>query len=207
LSLGIISSLFFFALNSIGPLLRPDYNSITEYISELTADGAPYVMLMRFFANTSYLSLLLFAICLTIVSFAKHRTALRVGFSLLVLIGLASALGYGTFPMTTDMLISPQNIIHVAITIVIIMMTVTSVIFISWGFLKQERLIRLGKISLITAIAFIFFNLVHLAGIILQSDMLGLWQRLGIYTFYIYVLVLSWTYVFAWQKSFNPDHD
>jgi len=181
------------------------YNPNTTFISELTADGAPNHTLMRIISNISYISLLLFAIGMLFISFAKYRTASRFGYASLLLMALISIVGFNAFPMTIDRMLSVQNVLHILITATMIIITIISKFFISGGYLKQDNLKKLGFLSLILTILFAIFNIWLLFAMIGNSNHVGIIQRLGIYTFYIYIFILSCIYTFKFKRIISND--
>jgi len=198
---GMLSSIAFFTMVILGQTLRNDYNPITSYISELTADGAPYTHLLRIFLNASHMCLIIFAVGMSVLSFIYYRPALQFGYSSLFIMALISIVGFDLFPMTIDFIFSIQNIVHILITTVIVGITIVATIFISYGYMKHKRLNKLGWISTILTVLFTVFNIALLISMILQSNIIGLIQRLGVYTFYLLIFILSFHYTFKFNKS------
>lgn len=191
---GMAGVILFFTHLILGRILRPEYNPITSYISELTADGAPFAFLLRFFLYTSNVCLLIFTTCMVITSFKQHVVFLRIGYCLLLITAIITIIDFGAFPMTLDRILNIKNMIHFSITSVIMCCIILSLIFIAIGYHKQEKTRMLGRISTIAVIVFLFFNILHLAAILQLWNVLGLVQRLAIYTFYLFILALSWIY-------------
>jgi hypothetical protein len=196
LSLGMIGVISFFIHSILGIILIKGYNPITDYISVLTADGVPNVQLMRLFVNIYRICFLIFIVSLCIKSFQAYQVCTRLGYILLLIMASLSIIGFGLFPMTIDYIISLKNVIHLMITVMIFIATIISIFLLAGGYLKQENEIIIGRLSLITAILLFIFSLMHLFAIINGIAILGLMQRLNVYTFHIYTFILSWIYVF-----------
>lgn len=194
IALGMLSSVAFFTMVILGQALWVGYNPISTVISELTADGSPNAILMRIISNISYISLILFAAGMCVISFMRYRFSLRFGYVSLLLMALISIVGFGVFPLTIERTFSVQNAIHIIITAGIICITIIAGFSISYGYLKYDRLRKLGRISLVLTILFTIFNIMLLFHMLQQSSFTGLVQRLGIFTFYIYIFILSCVY-------------
>lgn len=202
-ALGMLSSIAFFTMVLLGQALWKGYNPISTVISELTADGAPNATLMRIISNISYISLILFAVGMSAISFMKYRFSLRFGYVSLLFMALISIVGFGVFPMTIERTFSVQNAIHIIITSAIICITIIAGFSISCGYLKHDKLKKLGRTSLILTIIFTIFNIMLLFAMLQQSGFMGLIQRLAIFTFYIYIFILSCVYTFSHCSFLN----
>lgn len=191
----MIGTLSFLLEDFLGTVLWKGYNPITSYVSQLMADGSPTVPLTRTLFTIYEICLAIFFISLLVKSFKSYEICLRIGFAGLLLITAISILGYGLFPMTMDFIINLKNYIHIAVTIIILAGTICLLFLLALGYLKQEHERKIGRITLAAAVLFLLFNLLHLYAIFHGSHALGLIQRLSLYTFQIYIFVLSWIYV------------
>ena len=194
---GMLSSVSFATMVVLGELLWPNYNPVRDVISDLTASGAPNATLMRILSNVSYVSLIVFAAGMFVLSFAKYEKVLQVGYSLLYIMALTTIVGFDTFPLSMNDMLASQNVLHLIITTVIICTTAISLVIIACGYLKHDNLLRLGWVLLVLSILFIVFNAAFYVSEFLQADIKGLIERLGIYTFYLYIFVLSCVYAFS----------
>ncbi|EJF39843.1 PF06197 domain protein [Clostridium sp. MSTE9] len=96
--------------------------------------------------------------------------------------------------MTVESAINPQNMIHLILAITIITLPILALFLLSLGFRKDQRSI-LARTSFIAAILILFFDLSHLFAIKNGWDILGLLQRLSVYSFHAFTFFLSWIYV------------
>lgn len=194
-SFGMIGTLSFLLEDFLGSILWKGYNPITSYVSQLTADGAPNVSTTRTLFYIYEICLVIFIISLLVKSFQTYGMCLRIGYVGLLLISSVSILGYGLFPMTMDLILNLKNYVHVAITIIILVGTICILFLLAFGYLKQEHERKIGYITLSLASLFLIFNVLHILVIFSGLNVLGLIQRLGLYTFQIYIFTLSWIYV------------
>lgn len=193
-SFGIIGALSFLLEDFLGTILWKEYNPITSYVSQLTADGAPNLPLTRTLFFTCQISLAIFVISLLMKSFQHYGNILKLAYFGLLLIFAISIFGYGLFPMTMDFIFNPKNYFHFILTIIIFSGTNFIWFFLGFGYLKQNDK-RIGYITLLAATLFLLFNFLHLYAFLHGLKILGLAERLSLYTFQIYIFILSWNYV------------
>ena len=201
LSLGMVGVLFYIAHTIIGRILWKSYNPITTDISSLTADGAPNANLLRIFTNVYSICMILFVIALLKKSFEKYHSLLKTGCIILLIMQLTSSFGYSLFPLTgNEREMNFQNMMHIIVTIIVVFTTIASSFFISFGYLKQEKMKELGRLSLIMAILITLFGSLNPIGMSLQLNILGLTERLAIYTIQAFMFILSYYYTFLENK-------
>lgn len=194
---GMIGVVSFFLLDILGKMLWPAYNPVTTYVSALVANEAPHVHFMRFFLNTYTVCFLLFSFGMTVLSYAVHSVCIKIGYIVMLATALITAVGFGAYPISIDIIFSKNDIIHVVVTITMLSATVLSMLLITVGYLKQKKLNGLGRISLFLYILYVGFNLWHLYAILNGMQILGLIQRLTFYTFHALTVTLSWAYTFG----------
>lgn len=200
--LGMIGVIFYFFHTILGNILWPDYNPITMDISSLTADGAPNVQLLRILGLIYSICMISMVIALVIKSFNKYHCLLKAGYVILLIMQLTSAFGYSLFPLTGDKTeMNFQNIMHIIVTVVVVFTTIASSFLISLGYLKQENMKKLGNFALIFAILITLFGMFNPISMAMQLNILGLSERLVIYTIQIFMFVLSYYYTFSEKSS------
>jgi Protein of unknown function (DUF998) len=201
-SLGMIGVIFYFFHTILGNILWADYNPITMDISSLTADGAPNAQLLRILGLIYSICMILMVIALVIKAFNKYHSLLKVGYVVLLIMQLTSAFGYSLFPLTGDKTqMNFQNMMHIIVTVVVVFTTIGSSFLIALGYLKQENMKRLGKISLVFAILITLFGMFNPISMAMQLNVLGLSERLVIYTIQVFMFILSYYYTFLEKDS------
>lgn len=200
LSLGMIAAIAFFLHDLVGIALTPNYNPTTSYISELSADGTLFSGVTRAFIILYQVCFFVFVLTLCIKSFQEYRVSIRIGYSFLFLTVGLSVFTFGVFPMTIESAINAQNILHLVLAISIISLTNIALFILSFGYLKQEQKL-VGRLSLLAAVLILVFSLTHVYGIFSGWTILGLLQRLTVYTFQIFTFLLSCIYTFRKESK------
>ncbi len=193
---GMIGVVSFLLLDILGNILWTGYNPVTMYISALVADEAPHVHLMRFFMNTYTICFLVFSLAMAALSFRVYHILAKLGYAVMFVAALISVIGYGGYPISMVIIFSKNDIVHVLTTVSIICATALCILLIATGYLRQEKLIILGRICLIEGSLFIAFNLWILYALLNGLNILGLIERCIFYTFHSLTFILSWVYTF-----------
>lgn len=195
--LGMVGVVFYFFHTILGNILWEEYNPITTDISSLTADGAPNAELLRGISFVYSICMILMAIALVIKTFNNYHNMLKLGFVILLIMQLTSTIGYSLFPLTGDKTeMNFQNMMHIVVTVIVVFTTIASSFLIALGYMKQENTKKLGKISLAFAILITLFGMFNPVSMAMQLNILGLSERLVIYTIQIFIFILSYYYTF-----------
>lgn len=202
--LGMVGVLFYLAHTIIGRILWTDYNPITTDISSLTADGTPNAHLLKIFTFIYGICMLLFVIALIKKSFSQYHSLLKTGYIILMIMQLTSMFGYSLFPLSGDKTeMNFQNMMHIIVTVFVVFTTIASSFLISFGYLKQEKMKVLGKFTLVMSILITIFGALNPISMSLQLNILGLTERLVVYTIQILMFILSYYYTFKEKKCSN----
>jgi hypothetical protein len=195
--LGMIGALFYFAHTILGNILWEEYNKITTDISSLTADGAPNADLLRMLGLIYGICMTLMVLALIVRSFSHYNGMLKSGYVILMIMQLTSMFGYSLFPLTGDKTeMNFQNIMHIVVTVIVVLTTIVSTFLISLGYLKIEKTKGLGKITLVIAILIALFGVLNPISVSLKLNIMGLTERLVVYTIQIFMFTLSYYYTF-----------
>ncbi|NSW90364.1 MAG: DUF998 domain-containing protein [Firmicutes bacterium] len=198
---GMIGVLFYFTHTILGRILWKEYNPITMDISSLTADGAPNAHLLRMLTFIYGICMVLFIVGLIKKSFSEYHSLLKTGYIVLMIMQLTSIFGYSLFPLSGDKTeMNFQNIMHIIVTVIVVFTTIASSFLISFGYLKQEKMKGLGKFTLVMAILITVFGVFNPISMNLKLNILGLTERLVIYTIQVLMFVLSYYYTFKENK-------
>lgn len=193
--LGMVGVLFYVSHTILGRLLWKAYNPVTTDISSLTADGAPNANLLRILTNVYSVCMLLFVLALIIKAFKHYHSLLRIGFIILMIMQLTSTFGYSLFPLSGNKTtMNFQNSMHIVVTIVVVFTTIASSFFIAFGYIKQEKLKALGGISIVMAILITVFGAFNPISMNLKLNILGITERLVIYSIQLFMFILSLYY-------------
>lgn len=202
--LGMVGVIFYFLHTILGNILWEEYNPITTDISSLTAQGAPNAQLLRVMGLIYGICMILMVIALVIKAFNSYRGMLKAGFIILLIMQLTSAIGYGLFPLTGDKTeMNFQNLMHIMVTVIVVFTTIASSFMIALGYLKQENMKKLGRIALVFAILITLFGMFNPISMAMQLNILGLTERLVIYTIQVFMFILSYYYTFLEKDSMS----
>lgn len=195
--LGMIGVLFYFLHTILGNILWKAYNPITMDISSLTADGAVSAQLLRVFTGLYAICMILFSIGMIVIAFKKYHFLVRTGYIVLLVMNLISAFGYRLFPLEGDKTVMTfQNMMHIIVTVIVVFTTIATGFLLAVGYIKQEKLKKLGKGILIFAILITGFGILNPMNMAMGWGILGLTERLVIYTLQISLFILSYLYTF-----------
>jgi len=187
---GILSSLLYACMDLVGGSRWQSYNWFSQEFSRLSAVGAPSRPL-HLVLSPLY-SLLMVAFALGVWRSARRKRSLRVVGGALVSYALVSWVWPQFFPEDLTAPVSAfTNTMHIVITIVTILTWMLILGFGATAFGKRFRLYSIG--TLLTVI--VFGALTGPQGAALAAGLptpwLGLTERITIYSFMIWVVVLA----------------
>lgn len=190
---GMIGTVAYFIHTTLGRILWKEYNPITTDISSLTADGAPNAELLRVFTFIYGICSLLFVLGMVIKAFRRYNRLLKIGFIIMLIMQFTSVIGYSSFPLTGDKTVMNfQNRMHIIITVIVVFTTIASAFFLAFGYLKEEGMKKFGTFTLVTAILITLFGSLNPITMSMKLNVLGLTERLVIYTLQIFIFTLSY---------------
>lgn len=139
--LGIISLISYTAAVLFAPMAYPGYNWMAQAVSDLSAEGSPSKLLWNQLAAPYNVCGLLcvMMICVYLSERKAGNRVLRVGIYLFAAMNWVSALGYTMFPLTEAG--NPagfQNIMHLAVTAAVVVLSILSLLVIIIGGLCQK---------------------------------------------------------------------
>jgi hypothetical protein len=205
---GILSSLFYVAMNIFVPMLFEGYNAAAQTVSELSAIGAPtrplWVMLVPVYA------LLTVAFGWGIWKSAGRNLPLRVVGTLMVVYG---AIGLFWPPMHQRQALAAgaatlTDTLHIVFTMVVVPLMLLIIGFGAAAFGK-----RFGRYSIGTIVVLLLFGtLTGLNAPRLEADLptpwIGVWERISIGAYMLWVVVLAIMLLRAEKKdgTINESH-
>jgi hypothetical protein len=194
----MIGILFYLAHTLLGRLLWAAYNPATMDISSLTADGAPNAGFLRVLTTIYGLCMIAFAAGMVRVAFRRHGALVRSGFITLTVMEVVSMLGYMLFPLSGDKtVLTFGNLMHIVVTAVVVLTTIACGFLLAAGYLKREKMRGLGTFTLVMAIMITLTGMTTPIGMGAGWNLLGVTERLSIYTLQAMLFVLSAYYTFS----------
>jgi len=193
LSCGIVSSLWYVAMNIFVPMQLGNYDVASQTVSELSAIGVPTRQLWVYMAALYSLLNILFGWGIWMA--ASGNRSLRIAGAMLILNGLISAvwppmhqreaIAAGQATLTDTM--------HIVFTFVSVLLMLCIIIFAAAAFGKRFRFYSLATI----VILLVFGILTGLSTSFLEKNlptpMMGIWERISIGVYMIWISSLSIT--------------
>lgn len=192
---GMIGVGFYFLHIVIGRILWPVYNPITTDISTLTATGSPNAELLRVFTALYGAFVLLFCVGMILYARKHYGKAVQIGWWLFFFMNMVSAVGYALFPLSGDKTqMTFQNTMHIVVTLFVVLSTIAGAFTLAIGYLKEEKMIFVGRIILIFAVIITTSGALNPIGMANGWNMLGLTERISIYAIQALIFFLSCYY-------------
>ena len=169
--------------------LSSDYDSISNYLSELGAVGAEYSRVVNYFGFLPTAFSVLFITLLLQSNFSNTRLS-RAGF---LLVGIGYFIGYfGAFIFPCDFGCPSEGSfsqnMHMILGLISYLIAPVGLILLGIG-LRKDPMIIYSLASFIATFIFLlgFFMMLNPS----QIDLLGFWQRLIDYTVFVLLIFLS----------------
>ena len=212
--LGILSLLSYTAAVVFSPLAYPGYDWMSRAVSDLSAANAPSLTLWNqlnaFYGLCGITSITL--VCVSIEG--KLSCSLRIGIYLFTVMQWVSAVGYTMFPLSnaeytvtsqdafdavTQMTSSGsfQDIMHIVVTVLVILLSIVSLLFIIIsGFRKK----RYASLALWATIALTFMLAGGIGTGLVPKEIMGIFERFSVFAVTGFNAVLG---IFLFAGKFN----
>lgn len=187
---GMAGPILFTVIIIISGSLRPGYDHLTDFISELGADGSAYADLMNFAGFIpSGIFIALFGISLFFL--LPGKMAPKIGAVLVTVFGIGVALA-GIFSCDPGCPVdgSTEAIIHDRVSVIAFISGSLGYIILGLSFLRLPEWRSLWIYTLISGILAIVF-LVVMINSVEAGQFTGLWQRLFLLTLFQWLFVVS----------------
>jgi hypothetical protein len=188
---GIVSSLLYVAMNVFVAMQWEGYSSASQTVSELSAIGAPtrpqWVLL-----GIAY-TLLVIAFGLGVWGSAGRNRPLRVVGGLMVSYGVIS-LAWPFAPMhLRGERLSLTDTMHIVLAIVTVLLMLLAIGFGTAAFGTQFRLYSIATLMILLAFGVLTFRDGPRIAANLPTPWVGVWERINIGVFLLWVVVLATT--------------
>lgn len=167
----------------IGRLYYPDYQWLSQAISDLTADNAPGRSIARFF-STLYgifsVIAMMGAYWLVRLDSQKH---FKIAVLLFAIMLTTSTIGYAFFPLSESGYAGTfQDVMHMIVTGLVVVLTMISMILFAISFKKTNQI--KAFYSTLLAITILLFSGIGTG--VISPDYFGLVERFSVYTVVLY---------------------
>lgn len=196
--LGVVSFLSYVIAVVFSPLAYPDYNWMSQAVSDLFAVDSPSLNLWN---QLSVLYSACGMVSVTLVSVFienKLNKTIRTGIHLFTIMNWISCIGYGLFPLSSSGYAGAfQDIMHTyVVTFLVVIFSIVSLVFIIIGGFRDRQYISLSKWALCSLI-FMFIGAIGVG--VVPSEYFGIPERFSVLSATFFNAVLG-VYLF---NSFN----
>lgn len=177
--LGVISFLSYTAAVIFSPLAYPGYNWLSQAVSDLSASNAPSLGLWNQLSSLYNVCEVLCAVVVCIGIQNNKSKLLRIGVYLFAIMEFISAVGYRMFPLSTSGYAgSFQDVMHMVITAVVVLLSIVSLVLIIIAGFKDKRY----KSYAICALVALCMMLVGALGMkIVPANYFGVVERFSVF--------------------------
>ena len=187
---GIVAAAFYFLHVYYGIQNYPDYSSLTQAVSDLTAIDAPsYVIASRFSALYSMFAVIGCTFLCLIISNQVNKT-FRLGIYLYTIMNWVSSIGYTLFPLSGKGYQGTfQDIMHLyVVTIAVVLLSIVSLVLI---FIGGRRNKETKVIATLTLIALLFMFMGSIGTGVAPKEYFGVLERFSVFSVVIYTALLG----------------
>jgi len=187
---GIVAAVFYFLHVYFGIQNYPNYSSMSQAVSDLTATDAPsFIIASRFSALYSMFSILCCTFLCLIVTNQINKT-FRLGIYLYTIMNWVSSIGYTLFPLSGKGYQGTfQDIMHFyVVTIPVVLLSIVSLILIFIGGWKNKETKVIAILGLVTLL------LMFLGSIgtgVAPKEYFGVFERFSVFSVVIYTALLG----------------
>jgi hypothetical protein len=204
---GMLSVVFYTLHVVLGGVLRDGYSHFIQPISDLTATDAPNADILRIFTYLYGAFAVIFSFSLLIFVKDFGNKLFRTGVILFLIMELYSLVGYSLFPLDAGSEAGTfHNLMHIAVTAVVVITTIVSTFFMAFGLRKKQGLKPFGTFVLVCGVVIFISGIATAAVTAFGLQFTGLLERVNIFTLQIMVLVFSVKFFIGLPDSPNADH-
>ena len=175
--LGIVSFVSYAAAVIFAPLAYPGYDWKSRAVSDLSASNAPSLGLWHQLSSLYGISGVVCVTMACIAIYGKWSKMLRLGIYMFAAMFWVSIAGYGAFPLSDSTAVAGtafQDIMHYAVTALVVMLSIASLVLIMIGGYGKKRFVSIAVCATI-ALALMFVGAIG-TGVAPESHF-GVFQR------------------------------
>lgn len=201
--LGIVSLISYMSAVMFAPLAYPNYNWMSQAVSDLMAENSPSKMLWNqlsaFYGVAGIVSIV--AVCIFVQG--KLNKTLRVGIYLFAAMNWISSVGYTMFPLSDSGYAGAfQDFMHTFVVtgLVVLFSVVSLVLIIIGGFPKG----RYKSLAIWATIALLFMLMGAIGVSVVPAEYFGIPERFSVIAATVFNAVLG-VYLFNGFKSYKGE--
>lgn len=188
---GIISILFYLLHDIIGAMNYPNYNWMSQAVSDLTASNAPSFVVASGYVTVYKILNCLCCELICILAKKEKNRSFRIGIYLFSIMNYISAIGYALFPLSSSGYDgSIGTFIHTyIITTFVVILSIISLVLIAIGSFKGKEKHKILGIMAIVSLLFMFIGAVGSANV--PKEYFGVIERFSTYSAVIFTGILG----------------
>jgi hypothetical protein len=205
---GVLSSLFYVGMDLVSGLLYPGYSFLDQWVSELSAIGAPTRPLWLALGPVYQLLMVLFGVGVWFA--AGERRALRIAAGLIVAYGLVGFTAPFT-PMHSRQYLATYgpgltDRLHLVSTAVVVLLMFAAIGFAAAAFGTRFRVYSMATVVLSFAFGMWTGRMAPQVEADLPTPWGGVIERVSIWTFLVWVVVLAMALLWRSPAPRTLDH-
>lgn len=195
---GIVSFLSYLLAIIFSPIAYPGYDWMSQAVSDLSANNAPSLFLWNQLSAP-------YEICgivsiMFVVFYVKDNASksIRTGIYMFALMNWISAIGYKVFPLSASGYGgSFQDVMHMIITALVVFLTISSLVLIIIGSIKNKN----KKLTTFTTIILVLLFIGAIGAGIVPKEYFGIPERISVLATTSYNLILGLFLFFGFEKN------
>ena len=186
--LGMISLLSYTAMVVFSPLAYPGYDWLSMAVSDLSAEGTPSAglanQLNALFGPCGLVSIM--AVCVGVAG--SKEKLMKLGIYFFAAMEWICNVGYHLFPWVSGAPASnPQNIMHLAVTVLVVVFSLASLVLIAVGTKKEQ--IKSLRVWAVVCLATMIIGPIGTS--LLPQAVFGLFERFSTFSAVVFNAVLG----------------
>ena len=179
--LGVVSLLSYIAAVVFSPLAYPNYNWISQAVSDLSAVNAPSKALWNQLSSLYGVCGMISVMMVCVAVQKKTNKVVRIGIYLFTAMNGISCVGYTLFPLTSSGYAGTfQDIMHVyVVTFFVVVLSISSLVLIMVGGYRKKSFLSLALWATI-ALAFMFMGAMGIN--IVPVEYFGIPERFSVFS-------------------------
>jgi len=177
---GVIGFVFYVLHDVIGAMHYPNYDWMSQAVSDLTAADAPSFMIANGLSSVYGIFSCMCCVLVCVVVQGRTNRPLRLGVYLFAAMNLVSAVGYSLFPLSESGYAGRfQDIMHLyVVTVLVVVLSIVSLVLIIIGGFKNKANKSLAIIASVS-LGLMFMGVIGVN--VLPSDYFGVPERFSTY--------------------------
>lgn len=175
----------------VGNILYPEYNPLSQAVSDLTALSSPIRQQVAWISNLYGVFSTIFAAGLFLAYYGKLNKLVSIATITFFLMCFVSLIGYSLFPLSAEGYLGTfTDVMHMIVTASVVLLTIATLSLFSIGLFKSGEF----KVLMLSSIICLFMMMTgSLMTAFVPANIFGLAERVSLYSLQVYFVVLALT--------------